>query len=131
MGQNAAETVKEIEEIRGRLTADFEELQGRMPAPAVWAKRLVGVAVGGGIAGSALWFGLRRLRGRKKRKPTFREAPAQAVVQVLPDDLVEKISERLRDERLKQWLVAIGGAWVLFRLAELRQLRRMNKAMVR
>lgn len=128
MGQNAAETVREIEEIRGRLTSDLEELQDRMPAPAVWAKRLVGVAVGGGVAATALLFAVRKLR--KKKKPSFREAPVQNVVQVLPEDLAEKISERLEDERLRQWLFAIGGAWLLFKLAELRQLRRVNKAMI-
>lgn len=130
MGANAAETVREIDEIRGRLTSDFEMLQDRMPSPAVWGKRLLGVAVGGGLAGTLFWFGVRKLRGRRKRKPTLREQPVQAVVQVLPEDLVERITEKLEDQRVRQWLFALGGAWLLFRLAELRQLRKLRRSTI-
>lgn len=130
MGQRSAETVKEIEEIRGRLTSDLQELQDRMPAPAVWGKRLLGAAVGGGLAGTALWFGVRKLRGRKKKKASFREEPVRAVVQVLPEDLVQRVTEKLEDERVRQWLFALGGAWLLFKLAELRQLRRLRPASI-
>lgn len=124
MGQRSAETVKEIEEIRGRLGADLDELQGRLPAPAVWGKRVLGVAAGGGLAGTLFWFGIRRLR--RKRQPQ-RSAPVQAVVQVLPEDLVSRVTEKLEDERVRQWLFALGGAWLLFRLAELRQLRKLQR----
>jgi hypothetical protein len=124
MGQRSAETVKEIEEIRGRLSTDLDELQDRLPAPAVWGKRVLGVAAGGGLAGALFWFGIRRLR--RKRQPK-RSAPVQAVVQVLPEDLVSRVTEKLEDERVRQWLFALGGAWLLFRLAELRQLRKLQR----
>ena len=67
MGSSAAETGREIEETRSRLESDIRELEGRLPKPAIWAKRVVGVAVGGGIGGSVFWFGVRRIR--KRRKP--------------------------------------------------------------
>src|SRR3546814_11037016 len=49
MGQTTAETVKEIEATRSRLDSEFRGLEARLPAPAVWVKRLVGLAVGGGL----------------------------------------------------------------------------------
>lgn len=123
MGQDAAETVREIEEIRGRLSTDIEELQERMPASAVWGKRAVGLLVGGGVAASAAMFLLRRRRAKRRR-----QAPVQAVVNVLPEDIARRVADRLDDERVKQWAMVAGGAWLLFKLAELRQLRRMRRA---
>ena len=52
MGTSAAETVREIEATRQRLDADLQELEHRLPPPARWAKRIAGVALGGGLAGS-------------------------------------------------------------------------------
>jgi hypothetical protein len=49
MGQNSAETVREIEDIRTRMDADFRELERRLPPPGIWAKRLAGILIGGGI----------------------------------------------------------------------------------
>jgi hypothetical protein len=125
MGSNSAETVREIEETRSRLESSFEEFEDRLPAPAIWVKRLVGVALGGGLAGGVFWFAVKRLRGRKKRR-----AQVPAVVQVVPDRALERLEEKLGDDRWKQAALAVGGAWLLFRLAELRQLRRMNKALI-
>ena len=68
MGQSSAETVREIEEARGRLESDIRELEQRLPAPAVWAKRVAGLAVGGGLGGTAFWFAVKRLRNRGKNK---------------------------------------------------------------
>lgn len=129
MGASAAETVTEIEETRARLDSELRELEHRLPAPAVWAKRLVGVAVGGGIGGAAFWFAAKRFR-RKKVEKKAQERPVQAVVNVLPERWAETLSEKLEDDRWKPWAAAIGGAWLLFRLAELRQLRRMNRSLV-
>lgn len=123
MGQDAAETVKEIEEIRGRLSADIEELQDRMPAPAVWGKRAVGILVGGGVAASAAMFLLRRRRAKRRR-----QVPVQAVVNLLPEDVARRVADKLEDEQVRRWLMIAGGAWLLFKLAELRQLRRMRAA---
>lgn len=121
MGQNAAQTVREIEEIRGRLSSDIDELQQRMPVPAVWAKRGVGVLAGGGAVAAAAWFLLRRRRSKRRRQPSV-----EAVVNILPEDVARRVADKLDDERLKRWLAMAGGAWLLFKLAELRQLRRMR-----
>lgn len=124
MGTSAAETVKEIEELRERLQSDVETLEERLPAPALLAKRILGVAAGGGVAAAGLWFLVRKMRGRKKE-----DAPASAaVIQVLPGDLGKVLRERLDDERLKRWALAAAGTWLVFRLAELRQLRRLSRA---
>lgn len=130
MGESAAETVREIEATRGRLEEEFRELEHRMPAPAVWTKRLVGVAVGGGAGGAAFWFVVKRLRARrKKKKEVLSPAPVQAVVQVLPERWADALGKTLEDGEWRTWLGIAGGVWLLFRLAELRQLRRMNRAM--
>ena len=128
MGESAAETVREIEQTRDRLEDEFRELERRLPAPAVWTKRLIGVAVGGGIGGSAFWFGIRRLRKRKKQKQAQQQV--QAVVNVLPERWAESVSAALEDGRWKGWAAAAGGAWLLFRLAEVRQLRRLNRRLI-
>ena len=129
MGKSAAETVREIEATRERLDAEITELQDRLPAPAVWAKRAVGVAVGGGLAGSAFWFVVKRARRHRKEEKARKEA-VQAVVHVVPDRWAEAVSDAIEQGTWKPWAGAAAGLWVLFRLAELRQLRRMNRAMV-
>jgi hypothetical protein len=68
MGQTTAETVKEIEATRSRLDSEFRELEARLPAPAVWAKRLVGLAVGGGVATTLLLATVRRIRSSREQK---------------------------------------------------------------
>jgi hypothetical protein len=125
MGESAAQTVKEIEETRERLDAELRELETRLPRPAVWTKRLLGVAVGGGVGATAFLFAVRRLRKRKKEKAP--DTQVQAVINVLPERLAERISDALEDGRARQWAAAAAGVWVLLRLAELRQLRRMNR----
>jgi hypothetical protein len=129
MGASAAQTVREIEETRTRLDSELRELERRMPAPARWAKRIVGLAVGGGIGGAAFWFAAKRLR-RKRLEQRAEERPVQAVVNVLPERWADRLTETLEDDRWKQWAAVVGGAWLLFRLAELRQMRRMNRALL-
>jgi hypothetical protein len=68
MGQTTAETVKEIEATRSRLDSEFRELEARLPAPAVWAKRLVGLAVGGGVVTTLLIATVKRMRGSREQK---------------------------------------------------------------
>jgi hypothetical protein len=68
MGQTTAETVKEIEATRTRLDSEFRELEARLPAPAVWAKRLVGIAVGGGLATTLLLGMVKRMRSSRGQK---------------------------------------------------------------
>jgi len=129
MGESATQTVREIEDTRDRLETEFRELEQRMPAPAVWTKRLVGVAVGGGVTGTAFWLVVRRLRGRKKKKKEEAQR-IEAVIKVIPDRWAEAVSEALEDERWKTYAAIAGGAWLLLRLAELRQLRKMNRALI-
>jgi hypothetical protein len=126
MGQSSAETVKEIEETRSRLESDLRELEGRLPSPALWAKRAVGIAAGGGLAGSMFWFGVRRVKKRRERKAAAERAQ-QAVLQLVPDEWAKAVSKALESGEWKGWLTLAGGAWVVLRLAELRQLRRTNK----
>jgi hypothetical protein len=131
MGQSSTETVKEIEDLRGRLEEEIRELEDRLPRPARWAKRLVGVAVGGGVAGTALMMGVRRLR--KRRKPArraLRNAVPETVVNVIPDRWAVRLEDALRNERLKTLAGAAAAAWFVLRLAELRQLRRVNRALI-
>jgi hypothetical protein len=127
MGKSSAETVREIEETRERLDAELQELEHRLPPPARWAKRILGVAVGGGVAGSLFWFGVRKARGRKKKVDKDR---AQAVVQVVPEAWAERVSDALDEGQWRMWLGAAAAVWLLVRLTELRQLRRMNRALV-
>jgi hypothetical protein len=68
MGQTTAETVKEIEATRSRLDSDFRELEARLPAPALWAKRLLGLAVGGGVVTTLLLATVKRMRPSREQK---------------------------------------------------------------
>ena len=65
MGESASETVKEIEDIRGRIDDEFAELERRMPAIAKVGKKAAGVALGGGLGGTIL---LKVLRGKRKKR---------------------------------------------------------------
>ena len=128
MGTSSAETVREIEDTRDRLETEIRELEHRMPSPAVWTKRLVGVAVGGGVSGTVFWFGVKRLRKRRTAKQ--QQVVVPAVVQVLPEGVGERIAGAFENGQARTWAVGIGAAWIVLRLAELRQLRRMNRALV-
>ncbi len=128
MGPSAAQTVKEIEDTRGRLDAEFRELEQRLPRPAVWAKRAVGIAVGGGIGGTVLMMALRRARKRRKEKKV-QQVPIQAVIKVVPDEVAKRLSGAMETGEWKAWVAGAAGLWLLFRLAELRQMRRMNRAL--
>jgi hypothetical protein len=129
MGKSAAETVREIEATRERLDQDLSELQGRLPAPAVWGKRVLGVAFGGGVAGSMFWFGMRKLRKRKKVEQAKKDS-IQAVIQVVPERWADSLSGAMEQGTWKAWAGGVVGVWALLRLAELRQLRRMNRALI-
>ena len=135
MGQSSAATVREIEDIRGRLETNFEELERRMPAPAIWAKRAAGVAIGSGVGALVLRQAFKQAKKRRSKKKQVEDAvtafaPAAAVIQLVPDELAERIGEALEDGQWKQWAAAGFGVWVLLRLLELRQLRRVNRALI-
>jgi hypothetical protein len=113
------------------------ELAERLPAPAIWLKRLAGVAVGGGVGGSLFWFVAHRIRNKSKRgkeKKAVKEAPAAVVpapvVQVLPPEWGERLGELFEGGQWKGPAIAIGTVWVLLRWMELRRLKRLTKAML-
>ena len=132
MGQATAQTVRQIEDTRDRLEDEIRELEDRLPRPAVWAKRVVGMAVGGGVAGAVTLFLLRRRKKRKnvQKVRTVAVQPVQTVVRVLPERWEKRVGKALEDDEWKGWVTLAGGAWLLFKLAELRQLRRMNRTML-
>ncbi|HKX25025.1 MAG TPA: hypothetical protein VJP08_01785 [Actinomycetota bacterium] len=131
MGQSSASTVREIEGIRSRLDTNMRELERRLPQPGR-AKRLAGVVVGGGAAALVTVALLKRTRGRRKSARARLEGhPAQAVVQVVPAPVADRIADALEHGRWKQWAAVAGGVWLAVRLIELRQLRRVNRALVR
>ena len=68
MGQGSAETVREIETIRNRIESNVRELDRRVPQPELWLKRLIGAAIGGGMAAIILVSVLWRMRVSGSRK---------------------------------------------------------------
>ena len=139
MGESAAATVREIEGIRDRLEENFKELERRMPAPAIWGKRVAGIAIGGGLSALVLRQVLKRAgkkRAAKKRIEDVLPAavsaavPVQTVIQVIPDEVSEKVAAAFEDGSWKQWAGAAAGVWLAIRLLEMRQLRRVNRALV-
>jgi hypothetical protein len=129
MGKNAAETVREIEDTRDRLESEIRELEDRLPQPAVWTKRLIGVAVGGGVGGSLFWFGVKRFRKQRKARKQ-KSQPVNAVIQVLPEKWASKVGDSLENGQAKNLAIGVGAVWLFLRLAEIRQLRRMNKGLL-
>jgi len=133
MGESSAATVKEIEDIRERLETNFQELERRMPAPAIWAKRAAGIAIGGGVGALVLRKVLKRAAKsplKKAKKAVRSSAPTQAVIQVVPEEIAGKVSKAMEDGRWKQWAAAGAGVWLAFRLIELRQLRKLNRSVI-
>ena len=137
MGESSAATVKEIEDIRERLETNFQELERRMPAPAIWAKRAAGIAIGGGVGALVLRQVLKRAAKsplKKAKRAVTRaapiSAPTSAVIQVVPEEIAGKVSKAMEDGRWKQWAAAGAGVWLMFRLIELRQLRKLNRSVI-
>jgi hypothetical protein len=130
VGESAAATVREIEATRERLDQELTELQDRLPAPAVWAKRALGIVASGGAATSVALFLIRRRRKKRREAEEAERLSVPVIVRVLPEAWAERVSETLEDGRWKPWAAGAAGLYVAFRLAELRQLRRMNRAIV-
>jgi hypothetical protein len=137
VGNSTAATLTEIEQTRDRLERDMAELAERLPAPAIWLKRLAGVAVGGGVGGTLFWFVAHRIRSKSrkgKEKKAAKEAPAAVVpppvVQVLPPEWGKRLGELFETGQWKGPAIAIGSVWLLLRWMELRRLKRLTKAML-
>jgi hypothetical protein len=137
VGNSTAATLTEIEQTRNRLERDVAELAERLPAPAIWLKRLAGVAVGGGVGGTLFWFVAHRIRNKSKKSKeskALKNAPAAVVqapvVQVLPPEWGERLGELFQPGQWKGPAIAIGTVWVLLRWMELRRLKRLTKALL-
>ena len=129
MGQRSAETVREIEQTRENLEGKLLALEERMPASLTFMKRVAGIAVGGGMGGTAFWFAVRRVRARKRKKEEA-ERPINAVINLVPEQWADKVGEVMADERAKQWAAGVLGVWLIVKIAEIRQLRALRRAQV-
>lgn len=125
MGQSAAETVREIEDVRRELDGKVRELEHRLPAPAALVKRVAGIAFGGGLSGTLFWFAVRRVRnrrGRAQRKLVRDERkPAR-------DDRVTVIELAVPalPPQARPWLYGAAAVWTVVRLGQIRATRRTN-----
>lgn len=125
MGESAAETVREIEQVRTRLDDQVHELEGRLPAPLTLVKRVAGVAAGGGFGGTMFWFAVRRLRNRRAAKAD----PRRATKDKAQVSVVEFALPRI-DESARPVLLAMGAVWLVLRAAQLREARRTNRLLM-
>lgn len=125
MGESAAETVREIEEVRGDLEGKVRVLEQRIPVVGVWAKRAVGLAVGGGAGSTVFWFVVRRLRSRGKKKAQPKRAAST------PGATVIEFSVPEIPDKAVPWIYGAAGVWVVLRLAQVREARRTNKLLAR
>ena len=121
MGQDSTETVKEIEEVRGRLGDQIEELETRLPKPALAAKRGLGVVVGGGLAGTLIWALLKR--GRKSRKTAKVEKAAVKAVEQAAENVEPETKRRSTGKTLTKLAIGAGVIWFAYKLAQMRQTR--------
>lgn len=128
MDARASQTVREIELTRERLDGHLQELEDKLPGGTT-VRRIAGLALGGGAGTTVFWFALRRARKRRQAAKAAQN-PAQLVIRMLPDDVAKGMSRALEDGRWKPWAASLGSAWLLLRLAELRQLRKMRAAML-
>jgi hypothetical protein len=81
VGSRATDKLKEIEELRASLGGKLEEIEKRLPLAGFGKKAAMAVA-GSSVAGSVLAFGLRRVRGGRKKKRAVKEAPVFQPVNV-------------------------------------------------
>ncbi len=122
MGQSSAQTVREIEHVRDRLDGEIRELEERLPSAHI-AKRVAATLLTG-TTGTVTFWVIRKARSRRKAKAE--PAPMSAVVQVLPDRWAAQLAEMIEDGTWKRPAAYAAGAWMVFKLAEVRQLRKMN-----
>lgn len=120
MGETSTETAKEIEDVKGRLEDGIHALENRIPTPPKAAKK-AGMALG--AAGVALLLG-RALSKRSRKRVASKIESAQELIP-------EKVREAVDDVGWTTWAGVAAGAWLVFRLSELRQLRKINKALRR
>jgi len=127
MGETSLETVREIAETREKLEGKLLALEERMPALTL-AKRVVGVAVGGGMSGTIFWFIVKRARSRRRKKQQQAVQPVNAVINLVPENWATKVEEMMEGERTKQVALGAFAVWALLKIAEVRQLRALRRA---
>jgi hypothetical protein len=125
MGESAAQTVREIEQVRDRLDGEIRELEERLP-PARVAKKIAGTLMVGGT-GTVFWWAVRRRKNRKRKAAEPESRTVEAVVQIIPDRWAKQVGEALSDGRWQRPAAYAAGAWALIKIVEVRQLRRTNK----
>jgi hypothetical protein len=105
VGSRADDKLKEIEAVRASLGGKLDEIERRFPVAGM-GKKVAAALAGSSVAGSALAFGLRRMRGGRKAKKRKGEpvvAPASVTVNVFPKGAA--------------WLAAAGLAgWAGYRI---------------
>lgn len=124
MGEGSTETVQEIEDVRSRLGNQIDELEGRLSKSPDVAKKAAG-GVAGALGALLLFRGIRKRI--KKRKASKIESSIETAAEYIPEGLREAVQEQ--DWRF--WAGVGLAAVLLFRMSELRQLRRINKALRR
>jgi hypothetical protein len=125
MGERSLETVREIEETREKLEGKLLALEERMPALTP-VKRVIGLAVGGGMGGTVFWFVVKRARARKHKKEAAQSV--NAVINLVPDNVATKVQEMMEGERARQYAIGAFAVWALLKVAEIRQLRALKRA---
>ena len=124
MAESTGETLKEIEEIRERMQAEVGALEDRLPKPPGGVRGIAGAVV---AAGAGLLV-LKAVARRRKNKKTAR---IQQKLESAREKVPEQVRETLDEADWRAFAIVAGAAGLLFRLVELRQLRRINKALRR
>ncbi|HEX2088509.1 MAG TPA: hypothetical protein VHI54_01050 [Actinomycetota bacterium] len=130
MGQSADQTVRHIEETRDRLGTELQEFEDRLRDRVSSGRRLALPIAGTVFAIGAAVLVARGVRRRAKARAAAQKFPARIMGRVLPGRVSTRRSKKSDDERWKLWAIAAGGVWTAVRLAELRQLRRLNRTLV-
>ncbi len=130
MGQSTDRTVRQIQDTRERVGSELPQFEDRLPDRLPTGRRTVIPIAGAVVATGTAWLVVRGVRRRAKAKAAARKFPARVIARVLPKTAGNSISKTLENDRWKLWAAAAGGVWVAFRLAELRQLRRLNRTLV-
>jgi hypothetical protein len=130
MGQSTDHTVRHIEETRERLRTELQEFEDRLPDRLPPARRALLPVAGAVVATGAAVLVVRGVRRRAKARAAAQRFPARIISRVFPGRVGKPTSGRSQDDRWKLWALAAGGLWTAVRLAELRQLKRLNRTLV-
>ena len=122
--------MRQIEDTRERLGTELQEFEERLQNRLPTARRALLPVAGAVVATGAAVLVIRGVRRRSKARAAAQRFPARIIGRVLPARAGKPKSKTSEDERWKLWALAAGGVWTAVRLAELRQLRRLNRTLV-